>query len=103
MAFGHRAASRLVPLRGNDPLSQGAAVTVHPPDLMRKLSKKIDQGKAVQLTPAELDLLVECGAFDRVCEAATEFQRKQCRERSARNRSTREALSGSTLGMAGTT
>ena len=62
-------------------------MTIDAPALMRKLSQKIDQHRAVQLSPAELDLLVVCGAFQAICQAATDFQRDRCRERSAQSRS----------------
>jgi hypothetical protein len=70
---------------------------------MRKLSRKIDQRKTVQLSPDELDLLVDCGAWEAICKAALEFQRNQCRERNARSRSISAATSPSTEGPTGPT
>lgn len=56
-------------------------------DLDRRLSRKIETGKAIQLSPADLDLLVATGAIDTFRQAVSEFQRIQCQQRSARSRS----------------
>lgn len=40
------------------------------PDLVRRLSRKIDAGKGIQLTPEDIDQLVASGAFDILQEAA---------------------------------
>lgn len=73
------------------------------PDLGRRLSRKIEAGKGIQLTPDDLDLLVSIGAYDVICKAIAEFQRKQCQHRSARSRSTSGGDMPSTLEKAGTT
>ncbi|WP_370171399.1 hypothetical protein [Sphingobium abikonense] len=57
------------------------------PDLDRRLSRKIETGKAINLTAADLDLLVETGAIDTFRAAVQKYQREQCRVRSARSRS----------------
>ena len=57
------------------------------PDLDRRLSRKIETGKAINLTAEDLDLLVSTGAIDTFRAAVQKFQREQCRARSARNRS----------------
>jgi hypothetical protein len=50
-------------------------------DLQRKLEKKIDQRKTIQLSPDELDLMVECGAYDQLVRAALEFRKAEVRMR----------------------
>jgi hypothetical protein len=65
-------------------------------DLDRRMSRKLEAGKGIQLTAAELDLLVATGAYAKFREAVTESQRDQCRARSARSRSISAASSGST-------
>ncbi|GLV28142.1 hypothetical protein TomTYG75_06660 [Sphingobium sp. TomTYG75] len=57
------------------------------PDLDRRLSRRIDQHKGIQLSPDDLDLLVSSGAYDTLKKAAAEYQRNQCRARHARSRS----------------
>jgi hypothetical protein len=57
------------------------------PDLSRRLSKKIEQHKTIQLSPDDLDLLVSTGAYAAILRATEEQQRDQCLQRSARNRS----------------
>src|SRR5437868_5265896 len=61
---------------------------ITPPDLDRKLSKKIDQHKTIQLSPAELDLLVISGAYDTFRAFVADYQRDQCQARDRQNRST---------------
>jgi hypothetical protein len=77
-------------------------MTVSPSDLMRKLSMKIDQRKAVQLSPEEMDILVLSGGFDAVCAMAREFQRSQCQQRNDLSRFISVAPSPSTLGQGAT-
>ena len=57
------------------------------PDLDRRMSRKIDTGRGIQLSPADLDLLVASGAYDALRNAAAEYRKNQCRERSVRSRS----------------
>ena len=71
------------------------------PDLDRRLSRRIDQGKGIQLTPDDLNLLVASGAYDVLHKAAAEFQRNLCRDRHARAHSIRGANSPSTAGKGG--
>jgi hypothetical protein len=68
------------------------------PALERRLSRKIETRKGIQLTAEELDLLVETGAYDTFRQAVAKFQREQCRQRSARSRSISGETSGSTRG-----
>jgi hypothetical protein len=71
------------------------------PALERRLSRKIETRKGIQLTPDELDLLVETGAYDTFRQAVAKFQREQCRQRSARSRSIKGGNSGSIAGKGG--
>ncbi|MGE6693314.1 hypothetical protein ACQKE8_12825 [Sphingobium limneticum] len=59
-----------------------------PPDLLRRLSRRLEQGKGIQLSPNDLDLLVASGAYDMLTQAAADYQRNLCLQRSARSRST---------------
>lgn len=72
-------------------------------DLVRRLSRKLEGGKAIQLTPDDLDLLVVSGAYAKLCESAVEEQRGQCLQRSARNRSMSGGLTASSLAQVETT
>jgi hypothetical protein len=58
-----------------------------PPDLDRRISRKLEGRKAIQLSPTDLDLLVESGAIDVFRQFVADYQRTQCRLRSARDRS----------------
>ena len=57
-----------------------------PPDLVR-LSKRIDQNKGIQLSPEDLALIVQSGAYDAVVNHATKYQREQCQARDLKSRS----------------
>lgn len=72
-------------------------------DLDRRMSKKIETGRGIQLSPEDLDLLVATGAYDAFRNAVAEHQRNQCLQRSARNRSTSAGIIGSTRGRTGQT
>ncbi|MBB4857211.1 hypothetical protein HNO88_000518 [Novosphingobium chloroacetimidivorans] len=50
-------------------------------DLQRKFEKKIDERKTIQLSPEEMDLIVECGAYDEIVRAALEFRKAEVRTR----------------------
>ncbi|OWQ98359.1 hypothetical protein CDQ91_07650 [Sphingopyxis witflariensis] len=85
-------------------------MTVHASELMRKLSKKIDQRRSIQLSADDLDYFVASGAWDALCKSVLEYQRNQCQERSAQNRSTSAEITNSiddqtarTLRSSGTT
>lgn len=73
-----------------------------PADLDRRLSRKIESGKAIQLTPADLDLLIQAGAIDTFRQYVSEYQRSKCLERNAQKRSISVENFPSTLAMAGT-
>lgn len=74
-----------------------------PADLDRRLSKKIECGKSIQLTPADLDLLIASGAIDTFRQFVSEYQRAQCQKRNAPNRCTSAENSPSMPARAGTT
>lgn len=71
-------------------------------DLQRRLSRKIDAGKTIQLSPDDLDLFVASGAYAAILRATEDFQRDQCLQRSARSRSISGENTGSMNGLAGT-
>jgi hypothetical protein len=54
---------------------------VCPLSLQRKFEQKLDDRKTIQLSPEELDLFVECGAYDAILRAAVDFRKAQIRER----------------------
>lgn len=61
--------------------------TTTPTDFQRRMSKKIDEGREIQIKREELDIFVVSGAWKAVCDFAEQFQRDQCLARNARNRS----------------
>src|SRR3546814_20045964 len=63
------------------------------PDLDRRLSRRIETAKGIQLSPDDLDLLVSTGAYEIFRKAVVEHQREQCLQRSARSRSNSAANS----------
>ena len=58
-----------------------------PADLDRRLSRRIECEKAIQLTAADLALLVESGAIATFRHFVEKHQRDQCRARNVRSRS----------------
>ena len=52
-----------------------------PGPLYDRLTRKIDQGKAIQLSLEELDWFVVCGAYAKVVEAAVRERTKVARVR----------------------
>lgn len=73
-----------------------------PADLDRRLSRKIESGKAIQLTPADLDLLISSGAIDTFRHFVSQFQRSQCLARNAQKQSIAEENSPSFRAQTGT-
>ncbi|WP_294292850.1 hypothetical protein [uncultured Sphingomonas sp.] len=65
-------------------------------EISRRVSKKIDDRRGVQLSADDLDLLVAAGIIGKLGEAAAEEQRNQCLQRSARSRSISAETSSST-------
>lgn len=61
-------------------------------DLDRRLSRKVEIGGGLHLSPADVDLLVTTGAYDTFRRAVTEAQRELCQLRNASNRSTSVAI-----------
>lgn len=51
------------------------------PDLVRRLSRRIDQRRSIQLSPEDLDLLVLSGAYEALVMFTSNFMRDQARER----------------------
>lgn len=66
------------------------------PDLTRRMSRKIEAGRGMNLSGDDLDLLVASGAYAVLTQAAIRAQEDQCRKRDARNRSISGETSGST-------
>lgn len=58
--------------------------------LARRFSRKVDQGKGLQLSPVEVDILVACGAYAQLIEFSLEDQKQKCLDRC---QSTKEASS----------
>ncbi|USU13220.1 hypothetical protein NF701_05115 [Sphingomonadaceae bacterium OTU29THOMA1] len=65
-------------------------------DLDRRLTRKIETEKALQISPTELEWFVASGAIDTFRAFVAEQQRKICAERSAKRQSINAANSGST-------
>jgi hypothetical protein len=63
--------------------------------LQNRMSKKVQNARGMQLTAEELDLIVTCGAYQAICNAAIRQQEEQCRLRSAKSRSINGGNSGS--------
>lgn len=63
------------------------------PQLLRKLSRHIDQRRGIRLTADDLDLLVITGAIEALASAAMEEQRQACEERVADKRAIPFAVS----------
>jgi len=55
--------------------------------LYRKLSKKLETGRGIQLSQHDLNILAEVGILERLAGLATDYQVRKCQERNARNRS----------------
>lgn len=50
-------------------------------DLFQRLSVRIEQGKGIQLSPDDLDILVATGAYAKLLDAFGEEQRKTAEQR----------------------
>lgn len=50
-------------------------------DLERRLSRRIEEHKGIQLSAHDLDLFVISGAYEALRKAATDFQRQICEQR----------------------
>jgi len=68
------------------------------PDLVRRISSKIDRERAMQLSADDLALFGSTRAYAMLCEEAAQAQRDQCLQRSARSRSTKGENSSSSPG-----
>lgn len=65
-------------------------------DLDRRLTRKIETEKAIQITPTDLEWLVASGAIDTFRAFVAAQQRKLCAERRALRQSISEGTSAST-------
>ena len=65
------------------------------PDIARRLSRQIEQGKGIRIDADDLDVLVDIGFNELVQRAAAEYLRDQCRSRAARSQSINGGLTGS--------
>jgi len=71
---------------------------MNPADLQIRIAKKLVNGRGgMTITQADLDVLLNCGAYEKLCQAAIEFN--QCRKRNAPSRSTPVAITRSTSGQ----
>ena len=68
---------------------------ISPPDLMRRLDRKLDIRRGLSLTYEDLELLVATGAYAKLQEAVREYRERQCLEHTARGPSTNGATSDS--------
>lgn len=66
-------------------------------DLDRRLSRKLESGRGIQLSAGDLDLLVTTGAYQVFRLAVAEHQRELCQQRSGRDRYTNAGTSGSSV------
>ena len=64
-------------------------------DLDRRLSRRIETGRGIQLSADDLDLLVTSGAYAVFRDAVAKHQRELCLHRSERSRSTSGENTGS--------
>jgi hypothetical protein len=53
------------------------------PELMRRIDRKLDIQRGLSLTYDDLALLVACGAYARLQDAAREYRERQCLEHTA--------------------
>jgi hypothetical protein len=67
------------------------------PNLGRRLSRKIETRKGVQLSPADLDLLVLSGAYETLCAAIGAYQKAQSAQRVSQAKTTAQASASNPL------
>lgn len=68
------------------------------PDIFRlfeKLSRKVEAGRGIHLSPDDLDILAQFGVLKMLASLAAEYQVRKCQERNAKRRSISEAPSAS--------
>lgn len=73
-----------------------------PPELMRRLDRKLDIRRGMSLSYDDLALLVASGAYAKLQDATREYQERQCLEHAAQNPSTSGAITPCTDGPAET-
>src|SRR3990167_1531625 len=66
------------------------------PDIARHWLSQTEKGKGIRLDADAMDILNAIGFGELLATEAAKYQREQCRNRSARNRSFRGESSGST-------
>lgn len=66
-------------------------MAVTPPELMRRIYRKIEQGKGMTLTPEDLDLLAEMGALETMSTYTADYVKRQAEERQAALKTDRQA------------
>lgn len=54
--------------------------------LLQRLDAKIEAGRSIQLSPEDLDILLACGAYGRLADAAREQREAAAKERLAARR-----------------
>jgi hypothetical protein len=59
------------------------------PNLGRRMSRKIETRRGLQLSPADLDLFVLSGAYEAFSNAVAAYQKAQCDERLLASQSTK--------------
>lgn len=64
-------------------------------DLDRRLSRKLEMRRGIQLTADDLDLLVTTGAYETFRRAVAEYQREVCLHRNEESRSITEGATAS--------
>lgn len=66
------------------------------PDLARRILRKIEQGRGINLSTEDLDLMVQCGAIEVVLSEAASIQRQQSAARQQEREKLRRASSAPT-------
>ena len=69
------------------------------PDIFRlyeKMSRKVEAGRGIHLSPDDLDILAQFGVLKMLASLATEYQVRKCQERNVKRRSISEATLAST-------
>lgn len=66
-------------------------MSVTPPDLLRRLYRAIERGKAMRLSAEDLDVLAETGALEALSAFAADYVKQQAGERQSALRGERQA------------
>jgi len=54
-------------------------MAAYPPNLQCEFERKLDERKTMQLSPEEMDLFVECVAYEAIVRATVDFRKAQRR------------------------